>query len=337
MPDDPATADGTPRAQGACCTPLGGGERLAAPGTDAVAGATQASACSGGGGHPGHLVDIPALSFAMGTDDPTGFPADGEGPVRPVEVPAFTLDACAVTNDAWAAFESATGHVTDAERFGWSFVFHLFLPDDFPDTRGVAEAPWWRQVYGADWAHPFGPQSDLSGLGDHPVVHVSWDDAMAYCAWAGVRLPTEAEWEGAARGGLHQARYAWGDELAPAGRTRCNIFEGTFPTLNTGADGYVGTCPVGAFEPNGYGLHNVAGNVWEWTADWFSPTFHRADRPETRVDPKGPPDGPGKVIRGGSYLCHDSYCNRYRVAARSMNTTDGSTGNMGFRVAGPRG
>ncbi len=162
------------------------------------------------------------------------------------------------------------------------------------------------------------------------MVHVSWADAQAYCAWAGVRLPTEAEWEYAARGGLVGKRYAWGDEFAPGGTTMCNIFEGRFPVENTAEDGYVGTAPVDAFPPNGFGLYGVAGNVWEWCHDWFSPDFHRNG---PRVDPAGPPGGENHVIRGGSYLCHDSYCNRYRVAARTSNSPDGSTGNMGFRVA----
>jgi formylglycine-generating enzyme required for sulfatase activity len=164
---------------------------------------------------------------------------------------------------------------------------------------------------------------------DHPVVHVSWNDAVAYCQWAGRRLPTEAEWEYAARGGLEYARFAWGDELAPEGRWMCNIWQGTFPTENTLADGYLGTAPVDAFDPNGFGLHNVAGNVWEWCADWFSATHPHT----STVDPKGPPGGESRVIRGGSYLCHHSYCNRYRVAARTGNTPDSSTGNMGFRCA----
>lgn len=224
-----------------------------------------------------------------------------------------------------------TGHQTEAEKFGWSFVFHLFLPDDFPDTRGVAATPWWRQVYGADWAHPAGPQSSLDGIGDHPIVHASWNDAQAYCAWAGGRLPTEAEWECAARGGLVQKRFVWGDEYSPGGQTMCNIFEGSFPVENTAEDGFVGTAPACSFPPNGFGLYNMAGNVWEWCTDWFHTAFH-ADGP--RSDPQGPPSGESKVMRGGSYLCHDSYCNRYRVSARSSNTTDSSSGNLGFRVAG---
>ena len=176
----------------------------------------------------------------------------------------------------------ATGYRSDAERYGWSFVFAGLLPAGYPLLNAVPQAPWWRQVYGADWRHPEGPTSSLTERMDHPVVHVSWNDAAAYCRWAGRRLPTEAEWECAARGGLAQARYAWGDELAPGGRWMCNIWQGTFPTDNTLADGHLGTAPVDAFDPNGFGLHNVAGNVWEWCADWFSadPRVHRHGRPE---------------------------------------------------------
>jgi len=165
---------------------------------------------------------------------------------------------------------------------------------------------------------------------DHPVVHVSWNDALAYCNWAGKRLPTEAEWEFAARGGLEQKKYAWGDELLPNGQHYANIWQGQFPNENQGLDGYKGTAPARSFPPNDYGLYNVCGNIWEWCSDWFSSTYHVHD---TRENPKGIPNGTSKVIRGGSYLCHESYCNRYRVAARSSNTPDSSTGHMGFRCA----
>ena len=266
----------------------------------------------------------------MGTDEPYRYPADGEGPAREVTLRPFRIARHTVTNDQYASFVGDTGYRTEAERFGWSFVFHLLLPDDFPETRAVAGAPWWRQAYGADWAHPAGPHSDLAGLGDHPVVHVSWRDATEYCRWAGVRLPSEAEWEFAARGGLEQRRFVWGDEFRPDGRTMCNIFEGRFPVENTAEDGFVATAPVGEFPPNGFGLHQMSGNVWEWCSDWFDTDFH-VDGP--RVDPAGPPGGDAKVMRGGSYLCHDSYCHRYRVSARSSNTIDSSTGNLGFRVA----
>jgi formylglycine-generating enzyme required for sulfatase activity len=276
------------------------------------------------------MVLLPGGAFLMGTDDRIGYAADGEGPVRRVTVAPFWMAATAVSNAAFGAFAEAAGHVTDAERYGWSFVFAGLLPDDFPDTSGVAAAPWWRQAFGADWRHPEGPQSNIDARMDHPVVHVSHGDALAYCAWAGLRLPTEAEWEFAARGGLEQKRYPWGDELHPNGEHLCNIWQGEFPSTNTLDDGYYGTAPVTAFAPNKYGLYNVCGNAWEWCADWFSRTFH-IDGP--REDPAGPPLGTHRVIRGGSYLCHASYCYRYRVAARSANTPDSSTGNTGFRCA----
>lgn len=165
------------------------------------------------------------------------------------------------------------------------------------------------------------------------MVHTSWADASAYAAWAGKRLPTEVEWEVAARGGLDQTRFAWGDELVPKRRWRCNIWQGQFPRANSAEDGHVGTAPVRTYPPNGYGLYEVAGNVWEWCADFWSTTWHTTDRPDTRIDPTGPPTGDLRVIRGGSHLCHDSYCNRYRVAARTHNTPDSSAGHTGFRCA----
>jgi len=248
----------------------------------------------------------------MGAEDPDGVVADREGPVREVELAPFRIEAFAVTNRRFAEFVEATGHVTDAERYRWSFVFAGLLPDNFPPTAAIPGAPWWRQVEGADWRHPEGPRSSNEDRLDHPVVHVSWLDANAFCAWAGTRLPSESEWEYAARGGLVQKRFPWGDELEPGGEHRMNVWQGTFPKHNTLADGWLGTCPVDEFEPNGFELFNASGNVWEWCANDF--------------------DGRGlKAIRGGSYLCHASYCNRYRVAARSSNTPDSSTGNMGFR------
>jgi formylglycine-generating enzyme required for sulfatase activity len=281
------------------------------------------------------MVPLDAAAFLMGTEDPDGFPADGEGPVREVELSPFTIDPLAVTNRRFAEFVEATGYATDAERYGWSFVFGGLLPDEFPDTRGAADAPWWRQVLGACWRHPEGPHSSIKARLEHPVVHVSWRDAYAFCTWSGRRLPTEAEWEYAARGGRVQERFPWGDEREPDGEHRMNVWQGTFPSRNTLEDGYLGTCPVDEFPANGYGLRNTSGNVWEWCADWFDATYHRGAA--EREDPTGPPAGQAKVIRGGSYLCHDSYCNRYRVGARSSNTPDSSTGNMGFRCAGDLG
>ena len=268
---------------------------------------------------------LAGATFLMGSEE-TKYPGDGEGPVRTVTVAPFELAAHAVTNDDWAAFVRATGFTTVSERLGSSFVFGGLLPDDFPPTRGVAAAPWWRLVEGSSWDHPEGPQSDLDGRGDHPVVHVAWLDAVAYCEWAAVRLPTEAEWEYAARGGLEQRRYPWGDEREPDGRHMMNVFQGEFPMQDTGEDGHVGTAPVDAFDPNGHGAFNMCGNVWEWCSDWFG-TDHAGN-----VGLEGPATGTHRVMRGGSYLCHESYCWRYRVSARSANTPDSAAGNIGFRV-----
>lgn len=259
------------------------------------------------------MVELDGGSFRMGSDDRWAYPDDGEAP-RTVDVGPFGIDAHTVSNERFADFAAATGYVTDAERFGWSFVFAGLLPDSFPPTRGVAAAPWWRQVEGADWCHPEGPQSGVDERMDHPVVHVSFNDALAYCESVGARLPTEAEWEFAARGGLEGKAFPWGDELEPEGEHRMNVWQGAFPAENSRADGFYGTCPVDAFAPNGYGLHNATGNVWEWTADLLTP-------------------GGPRVQKGGSYLCHSSYCRRYRVAARQGNEPESSTGNLGFRCA----
>ncbi len=287
------------------------------------------------------FVSIPAGAFMMGTDDPHEYPDDGEGPVHEVELSAFEVSPVCVTNDAFAEFVEATGHRTDAERFGASFVFGGFLPDDFPPTRGVEAAPWWREVEGATWRRPEGPHSSLDGRGDHPVVHVSWNDAVAWCGWADARLPTEAEWERAARGDLEGHHFPWGDELTPGGEHRMNVFQGDFPPNDTGEDGWVGTCPVATFPANGFGLYETTGNVWEWCHDWFHPAAYRNDHaggpdagPTTGTirNPTGPSSGTTRVMRGGSYLCHHSYCRRYRVDARSANTPASSTGNIGFRI-----
>lgn len=260
-----------------------------------------------------------------------GYPADGEQPVHQVELAEFYIDATPVTNASFAAFVDETGYITEAEKYGFSAVFDLTVHADPADVLNrAATTPWWLAVRGADWRHPSGPLSELSDMGEHPVVHVTVRDAEAYCRWAGKRLPTEAEWESAARGGLKGRRFPWGDELLPNGNWRCNIWQGTFPTLNTEEDGYLTTSPVRTYPANAYGLFDVAGNIWEWCADWYSPNYYRSS---PRHDPRGPTAGDRRVLRGGSYLCHDSYCHRYRVAARSANTPDSSASNVGFRCA----
>jgi formylglycine-generating enzyme required for sulfatase activity len=291
------------------------------------------------------MIRLEGGTFLMGSADEDGWPEDGEGPVREVELSPFYLDATTVTNAQFAEFIEATGYQTEAERFGWSFVFHLLVPAKILRKLGrskrVEGLNWWVGVEGASWRKPEGPGSNIKKRMDHPVVHVSWHDAKHYAEWVGKRLPTEAEWEFAARGGRVQQRYCWGDELTPNGKHMCNIWQGDFPNQNSAEDGYVGTAPARSFLKNGYGFYNMAGNVWEWCADWFSPSWHVPAKPETRVNPKGPATGhdvgkgggPGRVMRGGSYLCHDSYCNRYRVGARTANTPDSSTGNCGFRCA----
>lgn len=267
----------------------------------------------------------------MGTAGPVAYPTDGEATLHDVELDSFELDRSAVTNERYARFVETTGYVTEAERYGWSFVFGGLLPDDFEATRGVAAAPWWRQVYGADWRHPEGQHSTLQDRGDHPVIHLSHTDALAFCEWAEARLPTEAEWERAARDGLDGTMFPWGDDLEPGGRHRMNVWQGSFPDDNTAADGYVATAPVDSFAPSAnFGLWNMCGNVWEWCSDWFDPGHYERS---PKRNPRGPSVGDHRVMRGGSYLCHHSYCHRYRVGARSGNDPSSSAGNLGFRTA----
>ena len=276
------------------------------------------------------MIALPGGHFLMGTDFAFGFPADGEGPVRPVNVSPFSIDMTPVTNEQFAEFVRRTKYITEAERYNWSFVFWAHLPkvrfDELvADT--VAQAPWWCKVYGAKWNSPEGPGSHIEDRPNYPVAHIAYTDASAYAQWADKQLPTEAEWEYAARGGLEQKLFPWGDDLEPDGKHLCNIWQGEFPSEDTADDGYAGASPVQAFPPNGYGLYSMTGNVWEWTQDWFG-TTHR--KHET-LNPRGPKYGTEKVMKGGSFLCHASYCNRYRVAARTKNTPDSSTSNIGFR------
>lgn len=307
---------------GACCTP--------GRGSESPHGERDRHLLPANGDKSDTLITVPGGRYEMGDESAWAYPGDGEGPVHEVELTAFRIDRCAVTNEQFTRFVLATGWRTDAERFGWSFVFGGLLPDDFPPTRGVEGAPWWRQVMGSDWRHPEGPHSDVSDRQDHPVVHISWNDAQAYCSWSGARLPTEAEWEAAARGGLDGLPFPWGDELEPGGTHRMNVFQGEFPGANSGADGYLSTAPVDAFVPNGFGLHNVCGNVWEWCADWLDVQYYQSSPLRA---PVGPLSGSLRVQRGGSYLCHASYCRRYRVSARFGSEPDSSSSNVGFRVA----
>lgn len=301
----------------ACCAPARGEASL------------PPSAPAERGEHGIEQVVLRGSSFAMGNSNGDENVADGETPVHQVELAAFSIDATSVTNADFGRFVGATGYRTEAETFGYSAVFHLALAAEPDEVMGPASGtPWWAGVRGADWQHPGGSRSDLDGLDGHPVVHVSWNDAVAYCKWAGRRLPTEAQWEYASRGGLEGARYPWGDELI-GDEWRCNIWQGEFPGTNTEEDGFVTTAPARSFQPNGFGLWQTVGNVWEWCADWFGPRYYKFSPAE---NPRGPSLGAARVIRGGSYLCHDSYCNRYRNAARSSNTPESSMGNAGFRT-----
>lgn len=322
----PASAEPAP----GCCMPARQ-PQISPPQESSVA------PCCGGPGTTSGMKYLGGGTFLMGTDAPEAWPSDGEGPVRPVTLAPFWMDATAVTNEAFALFVAASGYVTEAERFGWSYVFHKLVSARGKEkTRGVAGGvPWWVGVEGACWHSPEGPGSNVRKRQDHPVVHVSWNDATAYCAWAGKRLPTEAEWEYAARGGLEQKLYPWGNDLTPRGKNgkpehRCNIWQGKFPDFNSAQDGYLATAPARSYPPNGFGLYQMSGNTWEWCQDWFCAAH--GGEPGIQ-NPTGPESGDAKIIKGGSYLCHASYCNRYRVAARTANTPDSSSGHTGFRCA----
>jgi len=279
-------------------------------------------------------VQIPAATFEMGDKHQLGFKIDKERPVVWVNLDSFYMDTTTVTNQDFRAFIEDTGYQTDAEKYGWSFVFDQFLADDTKDRfKKVPGTDWWRVVEGAKWTKPEGLKSSLHNRRHHPVTHVSRNDAVAYCKWAGCRLPTEAEWELAARGGLKDKIYPWGDDLTPNGEHLCNIWQGTFPELNTLEDNYLGTAPVKEYQPNGYGLYQMSGNVWEWCVNpakidlidfkkWNGEKFWEEHQTYSNKE---------YALKGGSFLCHESYCNRYRVAARNGNTADSSASNIGFR------
>jgi sulfatase modifying factor 1 len=299
-----------------------------------------------------NMIRIPGDTFRMGSD--RHYPE--EAPVHRVTVDAFWIDRTPVTNRQFRDFVRATGHVTFAEKrpdpkdypgalphmlFAGSLVF---APPDRPvNLRDWSR--WWTLLKGANWRHPYGPKSTIQGLDNHPVVHVTYADALAYARWAGKDLPTEAEWEYAARGGMDQAEFAWGDVLAPEGRQMANTWQGAFPFQNLAQDGFERTSPVTAFPPNGYGLYDMIGNVWEWTSDFYAPK-HPADAVKACCIPENPRGGdegqsydpcqpqtriPRRVLKGGSHLCAPNYCRRYRPAARHPQPVDTSTSHVGFR------
>lgn len=271
------------------------------------------------------VVWIPGGASFLGTANPL-IPEDGEGPERPVKLEAYGLEALAATNARFAEFVAATGYVTEAEKFGWSAVF---TPPPAPGEAGWRG--WWRRVEGADWRRPEGPGSSIAEIPDHPVVQVSWRDASAFAAWVGGRLPGEAEWEHAARGGAIRRRYPWGDEEPDdEAALFCNIWQGRFPDLDTARDGYSRTAPARSFAPNPLGLYNMAGNVWEWTREPFRirSLSLKAKARDSQAAAQGE-----KLLKGGSFLCHASYCHRYRIAARMGLTPDSAANNVGFRVA----
>ncbi len=260
---------------------------------------------------PKEMILIDGGSFQMGASDGMPF----ESPVHAVEIKSFLMDEHEVTVRQFAEFAEATNYRTDAEKFGWSGVFNQ-------------ETGEWEKSDGADWRHPDG--ADSTAKADEPVCQISWTDANAYAKWAGKRLPTEAEFEYASRGGLQNKKYAWGDELAPDGKFMANYWQGDFPVKNTGADGFLRRAPVKSFPPNGYGLYDTTGNVWEWNSDWYADDYYENS---PKSNPTGAANGAEKVIRGGSFLCAGNFCTNYRVAGRSHSTPDSGLNNLGFRCA----
>lgn len=306
----------------ACCCPAADEPRTAAPFKDHTT-----RLVPGGAPARADVVWLDGGRTYAGTDRVV-IPGDGEER-RMLRLYPFGIDRYAVTNDRFRAFVEATGHRTEAERFGWSFVFQDALSEAVrSSTQRVVATPWWHRVDGADWRHPAGPESTVEALENHPVVHVGWTDAVAFAAWAGGRLLTEGEWEFAARGG-RDVVYPWGDEDPPDDRPRCNNWQGRFPSNNFVKDGYTGTAPVDAFEPNGFGLHNMAGNSWEWCSDAFRIRSLSKAGKERDLASRQHME---KVLKGGSYLCHRSYCHRYRIAARMGRSPDTTSAHIGFRI-----
>ena len=304
---------------------------------------------------PNGMVWIPGGEFSMGGVDPVGMEGGGSEkmndarPVHQVIVHGFLMDATEVTNKQFAEFVKATGYVTVVEQKPTKEEFPdaagedlvagsaVFTPKNVPDLNDPLL--WWSYVRSADWKHPFGPGSDIKGKDDYPVVHIAWVDAAAYAKWAGKRLPTEAEWEFAARGGEAGNLYAWGNQLKPDGKWMANVYEGKFPESDAGSDGFAGIAPVKQFPANKYGLYDIAGNVWEWCSDWYRPDYYQTLSSAIANNPQGPnrsfdPFEPGakkKVQRGGSFLCTDQYCTRYMVGTRGKAEYRSATNHAGFR------
>jgi formylglycine-generating enzyme required for sulfatase activity len=327
--------------------PAGRLVRLVLPAILIVAAVAAFAALNAGGDRPGQPMNqvwIPGGDFVMGDDE---F-ADARPP-HTVHVDGFWMDETEVTNEQFIVFVAQTGYRTIAERTPRREDFPnappeklvpgagVFNPDQCPPGEVCLDcATWWEYRAGANWRHPEGPDSDLKGREKHPVVHIAWEDAVAYAKWAGKRLPTEAEWECAARGGLEGKRYYWGDELRPGDRWMANIWQGAFPRNNRADDGFAGTSPAKSFPPNAYGLYDMAGNVWEWCADWYRSDYYASSPkdnpqgPESSIDPEGRGE-PKRVQRGGSFLCSDNYCIRYRAGARGQGAPDTGLSHTGFR------
>ena len=300
--------------------------------------------------HPG-MVHLKGGEFWMGSNEPM-FP-DAQ-PVHRVRVNPFWIDSTEVTNAQFARFVAATGYVTLAEQPLEPKKFSGLDRSERVPASAVFNAPsnvvslddatrWWRMVAGANWRHPEGPRSSIAARMNHPVVHIAYSDALAYARWASKRLPTEAEWEFAARGGRDRQTFVWGEDFRRGDQYQANTYQGNFPNRNSAADGFVGTSPVKTFRPNGYGLYDMAGNVWEWVADWYQSNYYDTlvRRSALAVDPEGPPSGddpdepgvPKRVQKGGSYLCTDDYCARYRPGARGRGDPDSPASHLGFRLA----
>jgi formylglycine-generating enzyme required for sulfatase activity len=330
------------------------------PSADHVFEPTVANTATPPSATPEGMVWIPGGEFSMGAQDPpdmddeVGMQATRDSrPIHRVYVDGFWMDKTEVTNAQFAEFVKATGYVTVAERAPRAEDFPGAPPENLVAGSVVFSPPdhavplnnhfqWWAYVKGANWRHPLGPKSDLKGREQYPVVHIAYEDAMAYAKWAGKRLPTEGEWEFAARGGLSGKVYPWGDEFKPGGRWMANSHQGHFPNQDTAADKFRGIAPVAKFPPNGYGLYDVGGNVWEWVSDWYRPDYYAqlAAAGTVARNPQGPPSSfdpsePGekkRVHRGGSFLCTDQYCSRYMVGTRGKGEVSTGTNHLGFRT-----